>query len=171
MSLQCQTRGALFITRRCLVYDGWMDAGCPGSVSSFNFGNVSPSLVTRAARPRHWNCSGQGYHFFVPLLEDHCLQGDTGHPHHDTQHLVQGALSSLDKISCIPHYEIPSSYICRYLPNIIWFILSLRLKTQSRTDCNTHTHNSPCKGCTCSVTKMCHWRNRHLQITFVTTCV
>ena len=27
VSTQCQTRGALFITRRCLVYGGWMDAG------------------------------------------------------------------------------------------------------------------------------------------------
>ena len=147
--------------------------GCPGFVSSFNFGNVSPSLVTRGGAAPTLELLRSGLPLLCPapgsVLGDHCLQGDTGHPHHDTQHLVQGALSSLDKISCIPHCEIPSSYICRYLPNIIWFILSLRLKTQSRTDCNTH--NSPCKGCTCSVTKMCHWRNRHLQITFVTTCV
>ena len=144
--MQCQTRGALFITRRCLVYDGWMDAGCPGSVSSFNFGNVSPSLVTR--RRRGPDTGTAPVRVTTSLSRSWSIIVCTVTPAtliiiHNTWCRVLYIVSTKYSV-----YFIMRGPMCRYLPTIIWFILSLCLKTQSRTDCNTHTHNSPCKGCT-----------------------
>ena len=149
--MQCQTRGALFITRRCLVYGGWMDAGCPGSVSSFNFGNVSPSLVTRGGVAPTLELLRSGLPLLcpdpAPGLGDHCLYGDTSNL---IIIIIHNIWYRVLYIVCTKYsvYFIMRGPMCRYLPTIIWFILSLCLKTQSRTDCNTHTHNSPCKGCT-----------------------
>ena len=150
--MQRQTRGALFITRRCLVYGGWKLDGCPGSVSSFNLGNVSPSSVTRSSA---WPDTGTAPVRVTTSLSRFCLGWGIilcilTSPHlHNTWYRYRGLYLIWTKYSV--HFMRGPSSICRYLPNIIWFILSLRLKTHRRTDCNTH--NAQCRGCTCTVTK------------------
>ena len=151
MSMQCQTRGALFITRRCLVYDGWMDAGCPGSVSSFNFGNVSPSLVTVTRRRRGPDTGTAPVRVTTSLSRSWSIIVCRVTPATlIIIIIIHNTWCRVLYIVCTKYsvYFIMRGPMCRYLPTIIWFILSLCLKTQSRTDCNTHTHNSPCKGCT-----------------------